>query len=71
MRETVDEKARRYLAEGRITVVYLTGSRLRAEAHGSRRDTVERKGEGRSPWVCSCRAYKRCAHLAAVELVTP
>lgn len=67
--ETVEAKARRYIDEGRLQVVAMRGDRVRARCHGAGGVyEVEHFGAGR--WRCTCPSSRRCAHIAAVELVT-
>jgi len=72
MRETTAAKAHRLLAEGRVTVLHVAGDHVAAEVDG---DTgLWRCGHNpKRPggWWCECPARPgRCAHLAAVQLVT-
>jgi len=66
-RETLEQKARRYLGEARITIRLAGPERIRALVRGM--------GEfftvafDRGGWTCSCPAKRRCAHLEA-QLVT-
>ena len=66
-RESVDAKARRYLAEGRVTVEYADAETVHATARGS--DAVYLAGFSGGVWACDCPARGRCAHLVAVGLV--
>lgn len=69
-RETVEAKAIRYLAEGRITVRAVSPDVVEADARGNGDAvyTVERAGRR---WSCSCAAWQRqCCHVRAVRLVT-
>ena len=70
MTETVDAKAQRYLAEGRLQIVAVRGDRVKGQVRGSAGElyVVEHVGAGR--WRCSCPSSRRCAHIAAVALVT-
>jgi uncharacterized Zn finger protein len=68
-RETTAAKGRRYLAEGRVTVVRVDGAVADALVHG---DTGEHH-VGHDPargWHCTCPARGRCSHVAALRLVT-
>jgi uncharacterized Zn finger protein len=71
-RETVAAKATRYLAEGRVTIFHVAGDHVAAEVAG---DTGTWRC-GRNPkrpggWWCACPAKPgRCAHVAALKLVT-
>jgi uncharacterized Zn finger protein len=65
-RETIAEKGRRYLSEGRVTVELADAGTVRASCRGS--DAVYRGGFGRGVWACDCPARGRCTHLVAVGL---
>jgi hypothetical protein len=75
-REGMEAKARRYLAEGRLTVTYVGDgvAPVTAECRGT--DTVYRLGydASKNEWRCTCEAsttfHRRCAHVAALQLVT-
>lgn len=70
MRETVADKARRYLAEGRLTVTAIDGDFVAGVCRGS--GAIHQVGHdpGRG-WHCSCASRTdRCAHLLALQLVT-
>ena len=68
-RENVEVKARRYLTEGRVNVVDVTGQTVTAAVRGAgavyRTTHHHRRG-----WHCTCPARSRCAHVAALELIT-
>jgi uncharacterized Zn finger protein len=66
-RESVDAKGHRYLCEGRVTIRRVEGREVDAEVRGSDLWYVTRRRGG---WTCDCPAVRRCAHLAAVALVT-
>lgn len=68
-RESVDEKARRYLAKGRLPIEYAHAETVPASARWS--DAVYRVGYAGGVWTDDCRAHGRCAHLVAVGLVAP
>jgi uncharacterized Zn finger protein len=71
--ENAEQKARRYLAEGRIQVEREdAGGIVVATARGT--EGVYRLGydPGRSEWRCTCPSPgKKCAHLIALRLVVP
>jgi len=67
-REGAADKARRYLVEGRVTIVHVSGPRVLAYVRGD--GAVWRCEANGSDWVCPCPAKGRCAHLLAVGLVT-
>ena len=69
-RETVDAKARRFLATGRLTVLHRDGDHVVAQCVG---DTGTYR-LGHDParlgvWSCSCPATARCSHTVALMLV--
>lgn len=67
MRETVEAKAARYLAEHRITLVSSTRYGVAAEAQGdgSVYEVTYRAGR----WTCSCPARVQCCHVVAAKLI--
>jgi hypothetical protein len=71
IRETAAAKARRYLAEGRLTVLEVGPSIVRAVCRGD--GQVWRCGWWRGRWGCTCPAAATfradCAHLLALRLV--
>lgn len=80
-REAADQKARRYLTEGRLTVTRVepfyrdrapsATDRLRVEATCRGSGQVYRLGYDGAVWWCDCPALsRRCAHLLALQLVT-
>lgn len=72
--ENVEQKARRYLAEGRITVMSVAGPNglIVAEARGT--EGIYHLGfdPTKNQWRCTCRSGRkgRCSHLTALKLVT-
>jgi uncharacterized Zn finger protein len=66
-RESVDEKGRRYVGEGRLTVQHVDEAIIRASCRGG--GAVYILGWDGDAWWCGCPARGRCAHLAALELV--
>jgi uncharacterized Zn finger protein len=68
-RESAETKARRYLTEGRITIVRVAGDDVRALARGD--GVIYRLGHHvRRGWWCECPARADCCHLRALRLVT-
>lgn len=68
-REAIEQKAARYLAEGRLTVRSRDGHTVRATCTGNA--DYELGHEPESGWFCSCPAYVNpCAHLLSLQLVT-
>jgi hypothetical protein len=70
-RESADQKARRYLAEGRLTVLEVGPAIVRATCRGN--GQVYRLGWWRGSWGCGCTAWRTfhrsCCHLVALRLV--
>ncbi len=68
MRENAQDKARRYLAEGRLIVRRVDGPYVLAYVRG---DGVLHRVETHAEiGTCTCPARGRCSHLYAVGLVT-
>jgi uncharacterized Zn finger protein len=68
-RENAAQKARRYLAEGRLQVIEVRPERIAALCRGD--GATYRLSWHRGRWSCTCPALTdRCAHLAALRLVT-
>lgn len=75
-RENLEEKAARYLVEGRVTVTQIDDERrlIVAEVRGT--DTTYYTGfdPRRDNWACTCEANakfnRRCSHIAALQLIT-
>jgi uncharacterized Zn finger protein len=68
-RESVPAKARRLLAEARLTIRRVDGPVIAAECRGDSA-SVYRLGYDRGRWYCGCPAVGRCSHVAALMLVT-
>ncbi len=66
--ESIEAKARRYLADGRLHIVRVDGATVRAICAGSAQYPLGRD-PGRGSW-CRCPARGMCAHLRALQLVT-
>jgi uncharacterized Zn finger protein len=79
VRESVEQKAARYLAEGRVLLERVDEAGVRALVAGdsATHEVVATWGMYTSPtfgedgWSCSCPAsISRCSHVVACELVT-
>ena len=69
-RESIDDKARRYLGEGRLVVTHVLGDHVAAVCEGET-DAYELGYTTGRGWWCSCPVRTdRCCHLAALWLVT-
>jgi len=69
VRESADVKGRRYLAEGRLTILHVSDSAIAATCRGN--GAVYRPGWSTvAAWACDCPARGVCAHLVALQLVT-
>jgi uncharacterized Zn finger protein len=67
-RENAEQKARRYLGEGRLQLIGVSNDRVLAQVRGDGRTYLVRFEEG--VWSCPCPARSdQCAHLRAVRLV--
>ena len=68
MRENAEAKARRYLTEGRLVILDVTGSSVTGTCRGDAAlyDVTHHRGRG---WRCNCPARGRCAPLLAAGLV--
>jgi uncharacterized Zn finger protein len=68
-RESVQVKARRLLAEGRVTITSRVPGRAEARVRGT--EEVHRVSWERGlGWACSCPAFpRRCSHRVALSLV--
>jgi uncharacterized Zn finger protein len=68
IRESKEEKAVRYLAEGRVKVRAVSADGVEADVRGSKAYKTTREGKR---WTCDCPAWqRRCSHVIAVQLVT-
>jgi hypothetical protein len=70
MREDVQTKARRYLAEGRVRIHLCheeTGI-VKADVRGN--GAVYLVDHDEAGWRCDCPARTECAHVAALKCVT-
>lgn len=69
MTESVDQKAGRYLAEGRVAVLHVSPMKGRFEVLGSD-DEPYHVGYG-GDWTCNCQArVLECAHIVACQKIT-
>jgi hypothetical protein len=70
MRETIADKANRYLIQARVTVTYVQDDRIAATCRGD--GQVYKLGhDPRRSYFCSCPARNdQCCHLAALRLIT-
>ncbi len=67
-RESIPEKAARLLSSGAVYIRRADGTRVAATVKGDNgRYVVACDG---TRWACSCPAWRDCAHVKAVELVT-
>jgi uncharacterized Zn finger protein len=69
-RERADEKGRRYLTSGLLTVERVGDGAIVATCRGDQGDTYRLGFDpGRRQWRCTCPAKTRCSHLVALQLV--
>ena len=66
-REDAITKGRRYLGEGRLTLVSVTPTETLALCRGDGQTYHLTARRGR--WTCTCDARTRCSHLLALGLV--
>lgn len=66
-RESADEKGRRYLTEGRLTLEHVDAGFVHATCRGG--GAVYVLGWNGDAWWCGCAARGRCSHLVALQLV--
>ena len=66
-REGVEQKARRYLTEGRLNVDRTGPEGIVATCRGT--TTVHRLGYRAGGWFGSCPARTRCCNIATLQLV--
>lgn len=69
MREDAATKARRLLAEGRLTVRSVTEDIIEASVRGDSALVYVTRWD-RGGWTCTCDARSRCSHVRALMLVT-
>ncbi len=67
--DDIDSRARVYLAEGRLTVVYVDGGYIGAVCAGQS-GTHHLGFDPQRGWWCSCGTPGDCAHLTALRMVT-
>ena len=68
-REDAATKARRLLAEGRVTIVHADEGGVAALIRGDSAMTYRVTHAG-GEWRCDCAARTRCSHIQALMLVT-
>jgi uncharacterized Zn finger protein len=68
MTESVTGKAARYLTEGRVLIVRVDDDLVDARVRGGSGTYMVRRDP--AGWWCSCPAFGRCSHVAAIKLVT-
>jgi hypothetical protein len=69
-RETIREKALRYLGDGRLEIELVSQGRVAASCRGDGGTYTIDFDPRRGKWTCSCPALRRCWHLVALQLVT-
>lgn len=69
---SVEDKGRRLLTEGRLTVVRVAGAVVVAKCKGDSGEMYDLGYDprGNGQWRCTCVARGRCSHLVALQLVT-
>lgn len=66
-REPIDDKAARYLIEGRLVVSRVAAGTVRAHVRGD--GSIYELGVDDGRWWCSCPARSRCCHIVALGSV--
>lgn len=69
-RESIREKAIRYVADERLSIEYVGHGRVVASCRGVGGVYAIDHDPRRRKWSCSCPARKRCCHITATALVT-
>jgi uncharacterized Zn finger protein len=70
MRESAEQKGRRYLTEGRLRVHAITDrGTVIASCRGGGQTYFCGWDAAKREWRCACEARTRCAHLVALQLV--
>lgn len=64
----VQEKAKKYLAGGQVTVTHHTSFSANINVTGSNEYSVTFDHKG---WVCTCPSRANCAHIEAAKLISP
>jgi hypothetical protein len=67
-REDAATKARRLLAEGRLTLRVLSEHVIEASVRGDSALVYTTRWD-RAGWACTCEARTRCSHVRALQLV--
>jgi uncharacterized Zn finger protein len=70
MKESSQEKANRYLIEGRVIITRVDDEQITASVRGSDQDYWAGYDPQQGRWWCECPARGRCCHLLAVMRVT-
>lgn len=68
-RENAEAKGRRYVVEGRLAILDVTGDSIDAVCRGNDGAVYTIRHRRRGGWTCSCPAVGRCAHRVAAGLV--
>jgi hypothetical protein len=69
-RETVKEKAGRYLLAGRLEIELVSQGHVVASCRGGGGTYAITYDPRKRKWSCSCPARRRCCHVTAAQLVT-
>jgi hypothetical protein len=70
VRENFEDKARRYLTEGRVRIRILNEESGVATAEVRGNGAVYAVDHDDKGWACDCPARTECAHVAALKCVT-
>ena len=69
-RENFQEKAKRYLAEGRVRILACDEESGIAQGEVRGNGAVYSVSHDQTGWFCDCEARTECAHIAALKYVT-
>jgi hypothetical protein len=69
-RETFQEKARRYLVEGRVRILACDEEDGTAQGEVRGHGAIYTVSHDETGWECDCLARTECAHIAAIKCVT-
>jgi hypothetical protein len=69
-RESVKEKALRYIGDERLEIEYVGQGRVVANCRGDGGSYSIAYDPRRRKWSCSCPSRRRCCHIEGAALVT-
>ena len=71
MKENINAKAQRYLAEARVRILFCDEENgvVTADVRGNGASYTTGRDDERG-WYCDCKARGECAHIVALKFVT-